>query len=63
MPKVEGSGITDGNDISNSNPFEDALDDALCVYVSGDANQDLLHKNDKLIMFYVDLENEEIVDK
>lgn len=62
MPKVEGSGITDGND-GGSNPFEDALDDALCVYVSGDANQDLLHKNDKLIMFYVDLENEEIVDK
>lgn len=62
MPKVEGSGIQEGTD-GGSNPFEDALDDALCVYVSGDANQDLLHKNDKLIMFYVDLENEMIIDK
>lgn len=62
MPKVEGSGLGDGND-GGSGLFEDALDDALCVYVSGDANQDLLGKNDKLIMFYVDLENEEIVEK
>lgn len=62
MPKVEtggGGGGTDGG----SDPFEDDLNDALCVYVSGDSNQDILHKNEKLIMFYVDLENEEILDK
>lgn len=63
MPKVEtGGGMRDGND-EVSDPFEDDLNDALCVYVSGDSNQDLLQKNKHVIMFYVDLENEEIVDK
>ena len=63
VPKVEtGGGMANGDD-AGTDPFEDALDDALCVYVTGDETQDFIHKNEKLIMFYVDLENEEIVDK
>lgn len=47
MPKVEtGGGIRDGAD-AGSDPFEDDLNDALCVYVTGDTNQDLLQKNQK----------------
>lgn len=64
MPGIEfggGSGNTGFAD--NSDPFEDALEDALCVFKSGDTNSDILEKNEKLIMFYVDLENELIVDK
>jgi hypothetical protein len=65
MPKVEfghsegpNSGFAD-----NSDPFEDDLEDALCVFKSGDVNSDILEKNEKLIMFYVDLENEIILNK
>ena len=47
----------------NSDPFENDLDEALCVFKSGDGNTDILEKNENLIMFYVDLENECIVDK
>ena len=43
--------------------FEDALEDALCVFKSGGANVDLLKENDKQILFYVDLDNEEIIEK
>ena len=50
--EISGGQDGDGQDL------EDALNDALCVYVSGDSNQDILGKNEKLIMFYVDLENE-----
>lgn len=60
MPQVEfgssdkpSSGFADSSD-----PFEDDLDNALCVFKSGDANSDMLEKNDGLILFYVDLENE-----
>lgn len=62
MPKIETGGGIQNGDKSESDPFEDALNDALCVYVSGDSNQDILEKNKHLIMFYVDLENEEILD-
>ena len=66
MPKVE-FGHTESGPSSgfadNSDPFEDALEDALCVFKSGDVNSDILEKNEKLIMFYVDLENEMIVNK
>ena len=62
MPKVEtGGGGPTGDEAGLD--FDDALNDALCVYVSGDSNQGVVEKNEKLIMFYVDLENEEIVDK
>jgi len=71
MPKIEGSaGVMLKNDegpqagfADNSDPFEDDLEDALCVFKAGDSNKDILEKNDKLIMFYVDLENEMIVNK
>jgi hypothetical protein len=43
--------------------FEDALGDALCVFKSGGVDSDLLEQNDKQILFYLDLENETIVDK
>ena len=33
------------------------------MYVTGDETQDFINKNEKLILFYVDLENEEIVEK
>lgn len=46
-----------------SDPFENDLDEALCVFKSGDGNTDILEKNENLIMFYVDLENETIVNK
>jgi len=70
MPKIEGSaGIALGGDglpssgfADNSDPFEEDLEDALCVFKTGDANKDIMEKNEKLIMFYVDLENEIIVD-
>jgi hypothetical protein len=59
MPKVEfGGGGTGGE---GNDPFEEALEDALCVFKSGDTNSDILEKNAKLIMFYIDLENETIV--
>jgi hypothetical protein len=66
MPKVEfgasGSGPSNGF-ADNSDPFEDDLEDALCVFKSGDGNSDILEKNEKLIMFYVDLDNELILSK
>lgn len=61
MPQVEFGASTDkpsSGFADNSDPFEDDLDNALCVFKSGDANSDMLEKNDGLIMFYVDLENE-----
>ena len=43
--------------------FEDALGEALCVFKSGGVDSDLLEQNDKQILFYLDLENENIVAK
>ena len=67
MPKVEFGGTGNGNPSTgfddNSDPFEDALEDALCVFKSGDTNSDILERNANLIMFYVDLENEAIIEK
>ena len=64
MPGIEfGAGNGNTGFADNSDPFEDALEDALCVFKSGDTNSDILEKNEKLIMFYVDLENELIIDK
>lgn len=66
MPKIESGaaepGVNSGfND--NSDPFEDALEDALCVFKSGDTNSDIMERNEKLILFFVDLENESIINK
>ena len=69
MPKVEHGGGATGGGLpvagftDNSDPFEDDLEDALCVFKAGDSTSDALEKNAPLIMFYIDLENEQIVDK
>ena len=63
MPKVEFGNQEEGQD-EDKDLFEDSLEDALCVFKSGGGkDQDLLQQNESLIMFYVDLENELIVDK
>ena len=68
MPKVE-TGASGGEAgpstgfADNSDPFEDALEDALNVFKAGDNNSDALEKNAPLIMFYIDLENEQIINK
>lgn len=62
MPQIESSGGGAENG-GRDDLFEDALEDALCVFVSGDSNQDIIEKNKKLIMFYIDLENEQIYDE
>jgi hypothetical protein len=66
MPKVEFRAADAGpsagfND--NTDPFEDALEDALCVFKSGDTNSDIMERNEKLILFFIDLENELIINK
>lgn len=33
------------------------------MFKSGDGNADTLERNEKLIMFYIDLENEVIINK
>jgi hypothetical protein len=53
----------DGKEGDGNDGFEEALDDALCVFKSGGANTDLLADNEAQILFYVDLENEEIIAK
>jgi hypothetical protein len=62
MPKVEfGAGeLSDDKDM-----FEDSLEDALCVFRSGNAakDSDILKENEAQLLFYVDLENENIVGK
>ena len=63
VPKV---GFSSGGDADNSNAddlFEGELDSALQVFKSGGANTDLLKENEAQILFYVDLENEEIISK
>ena len=50
MPKVEFGAKTDGPSTGfddNTDPFEEALDDALCVFKSGDGNSDILERNEK----------------
>jgi hypothetical protein len=58
MPSVEFGGGPNSGFADNSDPFEDVLEDALCVFKSGDTNADIMEKNAHLLMFYVDLENE-----
>jgi len=64
MFKVESSGMDkDAVAEDSKDLFEDELEEALCVFKSGGANSDLLKDNEKQILFYVDLENEEILSK
>jgi hypothetical protein len=67
VPKVEfgaGGQADDGKD-----PFEDSLEDALCVFKSGGGggpggkDTDILKENEAQLLFYVDLENETIMEK
>jgi hypothetical protein len=61
MPKIEtekGDSRDDSKDM-----FENELEDALCVFKSGGANSDILKENESQILFYVDLDNEAILDK
>ena len=62
MPGVEfGAGGTGFAD--NSDPFENELDDALNVFKSGGENNDIIKNNEKLVMFYVDLDEECFIER
>lgn len=62
MPGVEfGAGGTGFAD--NSDPFENELDDALNVFKSGGENNDIIKNNENLVMFYVDLDEEQFIEK
>ena len=67
MPAIESSAQQNGGPSTgftdNCDPFEEALDDALCVFKSGDGTSDVLERNQKLVLFHLDLENEMIVAK
>lgn len=64
MPKVESGGQDkETGEEGSKDLFEDELEEALCVFKSGGGESDLLKDNDKQILFYVDLENEEILSK
>jgi hypothetical protein len=43
--------------------FEDHLEDACCVFKTGGINNDILEQNEKQILFYINFEEEEVVDK
>jgi hypothetical protein len=67
IPKVEFGAAGEGQDDSKD-PFEDSLEDALCVFKSGGGgaggkDTDRLKENEAQLLFYVDLDNETIVDK
>ena len=59
-----GDNTAGGGEPSQSDDlFEGELDSALQVFKSGGANTDLLKENGAQILFYVDLENEEVIAK
>ena len=60
VPKVESQKAGEMGDEKDT-LFEEHLEDALCVFKSGGVNSDILKQNEQQIMFYLDLENEEIV--
>jgi len=60
--KMEISGGGNGNEEGDS-LFEEHLEEALCVFKSGGVNSDILKQNENQILFFLDLENEEVVDK
>lgn len=59
VPKVEfGAGVSADDE---KDPFEDSLEDALCVFKSGGGGgkeTDILKENEAQLLFYVDLDNE-----
>ncbi len=60
---MEFGGAGDQGD-DDKDPFEDSLEDALCVFKSGGGKDaDILKENEGQILFYVDLENECLIDK
>lgn len=61
MPKVEFS--DPASEDNGKDLFEESLDDALCVFKSGGTNTDIMKENEKQILFYLDLDNESIVDR
>lgn len=61
MPKIESEKAEPGLD--NDDLFEGELEDALCVFKSAGANSDILKENEAQVLFYVDLDNEEIIDR
>lgn len=63
MPKVEFGGQEGADD--DGDMFEDQLEDALCVFRSGANGKetDILKENEGQLLFYIDLENETIIDK
>jgi hypothetical protein len=61
-PKVEFAGQNNSQNTTDLD-FEDALGDALCVFKSGGVDSDLLESNEAQILFYLDLDNESIVNK
>jgi hypothetical protein len=67
MPKVEFGSAGEGQEESSKDPFEDSLEDALCVFKSGAGGQnkdtDILKENEAQLLFYVDLDNETVIDK
>lgn len=43
--------------------IDDDLDDACCVFKSSGVDEDLVEQNQAQVLFYVDLDNEEIISK
>ncbi len=63
VPKVEFGG---GGQDDSKDPFEDSLEDALCVFKSGAGagkDSDILKENEAQLLFYIDLDNETVIDK
>ena len=63
VPKVEFGG---GGQDDSKDPFEDSLEDALCVFKSGAGagkDTDILKENEAQLLFYIDLDNETVIDK
>ena len=63
MPKIESEKGDSALDSDGKDLFEGELEDALCVFKSAGANSDILKENEAQILFYVDLDNEEIIDR
>lgn len=61
MPAVEFGGAKPEGEDDGKDLFEDQLEEALCVFKTGGANSDLLEENANQILFYLDLDNEEVV--
>ena len=64
MPNVEQSANNNSNSVEGGDQlFENSLDDALCVFKSAGAGNNILKDNEQQIQFYVDMENETMLTK